>query len=194
MTTKKEQISAAALKIFAHNGYSTTTMDTIAETANVAKGTLYYHFKTKEELFVHVNKQGVQMLIESVKKTMHDESLSLENRLISVLEAHLQFFSEHQEFCLLLLTITSGDQERDTIIRELLSDYFATIENYFAELQQEGLINPALDIQTLTSALFGMVGFTVLRRYFRNEPLYSEEVKQTLITMGRNILKLPNNI
>ena len=44
-------VIAAATARFATDGYAATTMDAIAEDANIAKGGLYHHFASKAELF-----------------------------------------------------------------------------------------------------------------------------------------------
>jgi len=180
--SKKEQISKGALQAFSRNGYSETTMDTIAEAANVAKGTLYYHFKTKEELFVYVNQKGVEMLIESVTAAMRDQSKSLSERIFQVLDEHLRFFADNRELCLLLLSI-SGDGQRDRLIGTLLTDYFQTMEAFLIELQQQGRLQADLEVRTVASSLFGMVGLTVLRKMFRDEPVYTEETRHTLLIL-----------
>ena len=180
--SKKEQISKGALLAFSRNGYSETTMDTIAEAANVAKGTLYYHFKTKEELFVYVNQKGVEMLIESVTAAMRDQSKSLSERIFQVLDEHLRFFADNRELCLLLLSI-SGDGQRDRLIGTLLTDYFQTMEAFLTELQQQGRLEADLEVRTVASSLFGMVGLTVLRKMFRDEPVYTEETRRTLLIL-----------
>ena len=180
--SKKEQISKGALQAFSRNGYSETTMDTIAEAANVAKGTLYYHFKTKEELFVYVNQKGVEMLIESVTAAMRDQSKSLSERIFKVLDEHLRFFADNRELCLLLLSI-SGDGQRDRLIGTLLTDYFQTMEAFLTELQQQGRLQADLEVRTVASSLFGMVGLTVLRKMFRDEPVYTEETRHTLLIL-----------
>lgn len=48
---RKQRIIDAATKCFALFGYKATTMDQVAKTANVGKGTIYTFFETKEELF-----------------------------------------------------------------------------------------------------------------------------------------------
>jgi AcrR family transcriptional regulator len=50
MAHTRERILDAALEAFATNGYTRTTMDDIAGRAGVAKGTLYWRFKSKEAL------------------------------------------------------------------------------------------------------------------------------------------------
>ncbi|MFM1651406.1 TetR/AcrR family transcriptional regulator [Brevibacillus sp. B_LB10_24] len=188
--SKKDQISQGALQAFAEHGYSETSMDAIADIAQVAKGTLYYHFKTKEELFVYVNRKGVEKLIAAATEAMKDTSRPLNERLLYLMDEHLRFFDSERELCLLLLNVSSGDRERDELVRSILADYFGTMEAYFRGLQDEGMLNNELDTQTLTSALFGMIGFTALRRLFLGEPLYTEETRSTLIALCKGALGL----
>ena len=43
---RSEQILAAALEVFAKNGYRRTTIDDIAGKLNVGKGTIYRYFQS----------------------------------------------------------------------------------------------------------------------------------------------------
>jgi AcrR family transcriptional regulator len=51
-TTKA--IEAAARKLFATRGFAATSIDDIAARAGVAKGAVYHHFASKEEIFARV--------------------------------------------------------------------------------------------------------------------------------------------
>lgn len=163
-------------------------MDVIAEMAQVAKGTLYYHFKTKEDLFYYVNQKGVGLLIDRVTEAMQDHTHTIGERLLSVLDEHIRFFYEEQELCLLLLNFTSGNEQRDGIVRCLLSDYFTTIEKYLTSLQEEGYISPELEIHTLASAMFGMIGFTVIRNRYRLEQQAVAEIRDSLVILCKGML------
>lgn len=50
----KDTILSVATKLFSHFGFHKTSMDEIAKIARKAKGSLYYHFPSKEELFKEV--------------------------------------------------------------------------------------------------------------------------------------------
>ena len=50
----KESILNVANKLFSRFGFHKTTMDEIAKIARKAKGSLYYHFASKEDLFREV--------------------------------------------------------------------------------------------------------------------------------------------
>ena len=47
----REQILAAALKLFSHRGYGATIVRDIAEAAKLSKGNVYHHFPDKETIF-----------------------------------------------------------------------------------------------------------------------------------------------
>jgi AcrR family transcriptional regulator len=54
MTTRKEAILEAAASLFAEKGYNETSMSELAHITGVAQGTIFYHFKNKEELFLAI--------------------------------------------------------------------------------------------------------------------------------------------
>ena len=54
MEEKKERILTTAQNIFARFGIKKTTMDEIAKMARMGKATLYYYFKSKEDIFAEV--------------------------------------------------------------------------------------------------------------------------------------------
>ncbi len=47
-TKQRTWFFKSAIKIFSESGYRGATMDDIAANAGLVKGTLYYHFKSKE--------------------------------------------------------------------------------------------------------------------------------------------------
>lgn len=48
---RRADILAAALDVFAEQGYAAARLDDVAAKAGVAKGTLYLHFESKQDLF-----------------------------------------------------------------------------------------------------------------------------------------------
>lgn len=50
----RARVKAVALELFAHQGYSTTSLREIAERMNFTKAALYYHFRTKDDLLTEL--------------------------------------------------------------------------------------------------------------------------------------------
>lgn len=48
--TSKEEILQNAVKLFKVNGYYNTSMADIATSCHILKGSLYHHFKSKDEV------------------------------------------------------------------------------------------------------------------------------------------------
>lgn len=63
--SKRERIIAAAIELFAENGFEITSIQDIAKKASVAKGTVYLYFESKEVLVREVYKTCYEMDIEA---------------------------------------------------------------------------------------------------------------------------------
>ena len=61
---KRERLIRAARKLFQTKGFEATTTSEIAELADVAKGTLFFHAKSKEALLVMMFREDVGQAID----------------------------------------------------------------------------------------------------------------------------------
>lgn len=53
---RREQLLASARKLFVKKGYRGTTTEEIARNAKLTKGAIYFHFKSKEDIFLELVK------------------------------------------------------------------------------------------------------------------------------------------
>ena len=67
----ERQIMDAAAELFAKNGFEATSMDEVADKAGVAKGSLYYHFKGKSQLFARTAVDGIQFITRELQKSVN---------------------------------------------------------------------------------------------------------------------------
>jgi AcrR family transcriptional regulator len=65
---RQKQILDAAYAVFRDVGFLAATMDQIAERAELAKGTIYIYFKSKEELYFTLLAKGLDILIELLEE------------------------------------------------------------------------------------------------------------------------------
>ena len=66
MNKTKRKIFETSMKLFADKGYDATSIEEITATVGVAKGTLYYHFSSKEEIFNFLVDEGMKLLKNSI--------------------------------------------------------------------------------------------------------------------------------
>lgn len=177
----KELIFEGALQSFAERGYNETTMDQIAEACGVAKGTLYYNFKTKEELYIFVIESGVDRFIQMINNYIEGtDTDQFRARIIRLIEAHLDFFQKETAFCRLLLSKVWGAEERQFTIRHILQNYFKFLEGEVEVAKEKGMIPPGIDSQTAASSFFGTVGFTAMRSLILGRSLDDPSIRYTI--------------
>ena len=104
---KRAAILAAAMDLFLKNGFSKTSMDAIADEAQVTKQTVYSHFKNKDTLFEHI-------IAELAKKhappadLLKDGQLSVEERLYATGLAFLNMVSSKEGIAATQLVIAEA--------------------------------------------------------------------------------------
>ena len=72
MNKTKRKIFETSMKLFAEKGYEATSIEEITATVGVAKGTLYYHFSSKEEIFNFLIEEGIKLLQNSIEIKMEE--------------------------------------------------------------------------------------------------------------------------
>ncbi len=70
----KSKINAAAIELFSEYGYHGASVDDIAKKAGVAKGSVYYHYRNKEELFLSVIQSGIDYICFKMENALLAQS------------------------------------------------------------------------------------------------------------------------
>src|SRR5262249_32683369 len=79
--SRPDEILAAALTVFARDGFSGARLDEIAELAGCTKGTIYVYFPSKDELFKAVVKSLITPRFREVDKVLKDQNIDVLTRL-----------------------------------------------------------------------------------------------------------------
>ncbi len=90
---KKQMILEVATRIFSRFGYAKTSLDEIAQDAQIAKGTIYYYFPSKEELFMHVVQAQGQDFVDEMHRNLHKIE-GFENKLRYFMHAPMTYVCE----------------------------------------------------------------------------------------------------
>jgi AcrR family transcriptional regulator len=91
---KIQRIIDAAAKLFAERHYHEVRMDDIAAKASVAKGTIYLHFKDKDDLYRALTLDSLRKLIESIRGSLvglHDPA----NKILCFNREAIHYFEHH---------------------------------------------------------------------------------------------------
>lgn len=94
---RKEDILNAAQKIFFEKGLLLTTMDEIAEAAELSKGTLYLYYNSKEDLYLAVMMRGLYVLYGMVDVNINSDR-SIVKKLLALENIYLDFFESQKNY------------------------------------------------------------------------------------------------
>jgi AcrR family transcriptional regulator len=121
----------AAAKHFAGRGYAATSMRDIAESAGMLAGSLYYHFRGKEDLLAAVYESGVHHLKSAVESAAARETDPWD-RLEAACVAHLETLLRRSDYAQVLIRVLPEDvrpvaarlralrAEYETVFRDLV--------------------------------------------------------------------------
>jgi AcrR family transcriptional regulator len=106
---RRDAILAAARDLFFEHGIYRTTVDDVASRAEVAKGTVYLYFESKETILAHLLLEGLDALGETLAQAYGESlPLSAEARLRRISAAYLDFFQNEREYFRLMMAFDRG--------------------------------------------------------------------------------------
>ncbi|MDX2430370.1 MAG: TetR/AcrR family transcriptional regulator [Bacteroides sp.] len=101
---RKEEIIQAAEQVFFSKGFEQSTMDDIAEKAELSKGTLYLYFKNKEDLHMAVARKGI-ILLRSITLNASEGAGNAIEKLQHMGWACVEFSKSHPDQMKSILTL-----------------------------------------------------------------------------------------
>ncbi|HBJ1648024.1 TPA: TetR/AcrR family transcriptional regulator [Clostridium botulinum] len=153
MNKTKKSIFNSSIEVFSKSGYRGATMDEIATTAGLAKGTLYYNFNSKEEIFNFIVDNGLKLLNDEIASVNELSDDAIE-KLKQVCKIQLTFMYEHNSFFRVVMSQLWGDEERQVILREKVKGHIKEIEKYIQMGIEDGCIRKG-DSEVMAYEFFG---------------------------------------
>ncbi|MEU8546819.1 TetR/AcrR family transcriptional regulator [Streptomyces roseoverticillatus] len=180
----RRKLFAAAVTLIAEQGFSSTTVDEIAERAGVAKGTVYYNFASKTDLFEELLRHGMELLTGSLRAAAEEAAERGGGRsgaLDAMIRAELDFVARHPSLAQLYVAeLWRTNRAWQPTLTRVRQQAVEVIEAALREAGTEGDPVSESDIPLTASAVFGMVLVAALDwRSFQPERS-ADEVHATL--------------
>ncbi|MDX9773632.1 MAG: TetR/AcrR family transcriptional regulator [Bacteroidales bacterium] len=86
----RDKIVSVADMLFRKFGFQKTSMDEIAKTSRKAKGSLYYHFSSKEELFSEVVQNEINILKAKLGDVVTNNEYTAETKLLEYMMVRMK--------------------------------------------------------------------------------------------------------
>ena len=154
----KQRILRAAIHLFAHKGYGSTSVREVVERAGVTKPTLYYWFENKESLYL----ECLQATFAELHPLVHDAVNgpgSVQDRLVRFVHDYVQKGLDDLDGVRLALTATNPTfEERPEVdLMSFHTEYFAPLAQLLSEGIDAGVFRRDIDPEFAVVALIGPV-------------------------------------
>lgn len=160
----RAKILDAAALAFRQKGYAATTLNEIADAAQMKAGSLYYHFDSKEKLLEEVLDIGMHRVHEAVEDSQ-DQLLAgtpHEERIKAAVEAHLTMLLKHGDYTSANIRIF-GQVPEDVRRRHLRlrNAYAALWRDLLTRAQKAGALRKDVDLALVRMLLMGALNWSV---------------------------------
>jgi len=137
---RREAIMAGAQELFFAKGFNATTMDEIAQRAELSKGALYLYFASKEELYVSVMSEGLAILFDRTEEAFK-LGLPPDQMIRKFGEVRYRYYLDYREYYRIFFFLEHKDVAQQ-LPRELIQDSLEKgVRNFqrFIEVIQQGI-------------------------------------------------------
>ena len=151
------------LILFSYSGRQHFEGDSVV---GVAKGTLYYHFSSKEEIFNFLVEEGIKLLQNSIDiKTAKFPNYI--DKIKAIILIQIKIVNKYEDIITILLSQFWGNEARNQMCKEQILTYISKIE----EIVRQGIEKKEIkqgNPQIIASEIYGLIASSLVYK-IRND-------------------------
>ena len=155
----QQRVQAAAVSLFAQQGYANTSVQQVVERAGVTKGAMYHYFSSKDALLFAIYEQMLTLQSEHLSSIVNG-SLPIAEKLraacVDVIETSIDFLPEGTVFFRSMHMLPDAEQREVKRRRRAYHDEFASL---IEQGQREGRYRDDVPIAVLVAHFFSDVHY-----------------------------------
>ncbi len=173
---KRESILRSATRVFARNGYFNSKVADIAREAEVADGTVYLYFKSKEEILHCIFDQNMAEAI-AAGRVLIAKIRDPGEKLRRIAMLHLERLGADRDLAVVFQVELRGSTK---FMREFsaagFAEYLGLLRQTFEEGQRSGVFRKNLNAKLVSKILFGALdematNWIISKRRYKLEPM-----------------------
>lgn len=168
---KQQRLIDTAIHEFAHRGFDSANINTIASKAGMSVGAVYKYFSTKKDLFLACVHFGVETLEDVLNDILvsKDDIFTKIEKIIKIIQSHS---SSHKDLIILYNEMTSeSNSELTWEIASRMETISSKVYSFLiSQAQEEGTVTkdiPAKMLAFFLDNLFMMLQFSYACDYYR---------------------------
>jgi AcrR family transcriptional regulator len=152
----KDSIIRESIRLFLANGFRGTSVKEITEAAAIGRGTLYWYFKSKDEILISIFERFEQVFVDGLIRAVNDREGNFIAKYKAFHKYATEFARDERELALvfntLLNEIVGTNSEPERVVKIVYEKYRRFLESMLDDGKRDGSVKPALD-----SALYAHV-------------------------------------
>ncbi len=187
---KRDRILDAAMRLLLEKGYTKTTMSLVAREASVGRGTVYWHFTSKDDLFFNLLERETEKIEGDMPRLLETDMPAIV-KLETLIRGFFQLYSEVPNMMRAFMSVLTGSDEQ---MQQRLLAYFssiygrydALIEGLLETAKQDGDVRADLDSRVVAAAIVVMLDAMFIQIHFglvENDP---DRLAEGVISVMRN--------
>lgn len=189
---KKNSVLRAARRLFFENGFKSVTVDSIAAKAGISKGSIYLHFKSKEEIYAQIL---INDNVDFYKRltTPSPEGTTAAQRLLDFARIYADYFiNDRESFRIFIAFMLNADQmnfseEQNTHLVKMGNDDTNVIGEIIKNGMAKGEFNSAINVRQAQNAIWGLLNGIISLYLFTGKEENRALKINTMVNEGLNI-------
>lgn len=169
---KYEAILSAAVRVICTHGYHNTQISKIAREANVADGTIYLYFKSKDDVLISLFREKMGALILTAQEVLQQYH-SPRDQLKQLITLHFQHIENDPQLAVVTqIELRQSNPDVRDGIQVIFKQYIRSIEQIVIRGMRQGLFRPDIEIRTTRKMIFGFLD-EIITSWIRSGHKYS---------------------
>lgn len=183
------KIMASAAEVFNEKGFSSASIQDIADNAGIAKGTIYYYVDKKEDLLVMLLSFGKNQFFSKIEKAF-EKTTTASQKIEAIVRNHLKMIrviGPVMPFVVQNIVLDSS------AVKDLMGDVRKRYLAVISEAIEEGIASGEfrkVDAKKTAVAILGMIIGQIMQHKAFNGKINSKEIADTTLDMVLRGLRL----
>jgi AcrR family transcriptional regulator len=159
---KKEIILQVAMQLFAKKGFKDTSMAELSKTTGAAEGTIFYHFKTKQDIFLEILKTAKENILFEFNRFIENRKFKTGIEMIEGAISFYLYLSELKEDLFLLLHRRYPFELAE--VNPVCRDHLESIYSCFVDIFEQAILAGQADgsIGAMPARKTALIVFTMV--------------------------------
>ncbi len=145
----KEAIIQESIRLFLAKGYRGTSVKEITEAAGIGRGTLYWYFKSKDEILMNIFDKWEKAFVDGLREAVNSIDGDFTAKYRAFHKFSTEFARDQRELAIvfntLLNEIVGSHSPAETAVKAVYERYWRVLEGMLEEGKKEGTVSRKID-------------------------------------------------